>query len=45
MSQRSRVAVQPAGGLTSFEVYDQLTATCGWTGDDYRDWLTTTLLP
>ena len=29
--------------LTSFEVYDQLTVACGWTGDDYRDWLTTTL--
>lgn len=29
--------------LTSLETYDQLTGVCGWTDDDYREWLTRTL--
>ncbi|MFC5006921.1 TetR family transcriptional regulator [Dactylosporangium cerinum] len=29
--------------LTSVEIFERLTGVCGWTGDDYREWLTRTL--
>jgi hypothetical protein len=30
--------------LTSFEIFERLTDVCHWTDDDYRDWLTRTLI-
>ncbi len=29
--------------LTSVEIFERLTGVCGWTDDEYRDWLTRTL--